>query len=82
MSLQNYPGSQRSIGEDIKSLDRILSAMFTRPRGKAEEWKKEISLDIEFGKVFKKRLIITNESISFDGASVFWTKLPVFVGRF
>ncbi len=57
------------ISEDLKAIDDILSEK-EKAKKEADEWKKEVSLDIEIGRIFKKRLIITPESISYTGVSL------------
>jgi hypothetical protein len=66
---EKLPQVFEKTNEDIKAIDDILSEK-GKAKKEAEEWEKEISLDIEIGRFLKKRLIITPESISFSSVSL------------
>ncbi len=66
---EKLPQVFEKINEDIRELDKILLEK-EKAEKEAEEWKREVSLDIEIGRIFKKRLIITPERISYTGVSL------------
>jgi hypothetical protein len=66
---KELPQFVERVSEDLTVLEDILKG---KAQSKEEErqWRKECSLDVEFGTIFKKRLIITPEIIRFKNEQI------------
>lgn len=81
---KELPQFAERVSEDLSVLEDILNRK-VRSAEEERKWREEVSLDIEIGKVFKDRLIITPEIISYknrninpaDVSCVRWGKLII-----
>lgn len=62
---QELPQFSETVNDDLSSLEEII-ANKNKAIEEDEEWKRSITLDIEFGKIFKDRLIITPQVFVFN----------------
>ncbi|MBT9167924.1 MAG: hypothetical protein DDT19_01268 [Syntrophomonadaceae bacterium] len=66
---KELPRFAEKVSEDLTALEDVLKH---KAKSKEEErkWRNERVIDIEIGKIFKKRLIITPEFISYNGEKI------------
>lgn len=81
---KELPQFAERVSEDLSVLEDILNRK-VRSAEEERKWREEVSIDIEIGKVFKDRLVITPEIISYknrnikpaDVSCVRWGKLII-----
>jgi hypothetical protein len=66
---KELPQFSERVSEDLTALEDILKHK-AQSNEEEQEWRKKCSLDVEFGTIFKKRLIITPEIIKFKNDQI------------